>query len=421
MAKIYKIKSDGKTYFRLRDVAGGRWFQYLVNLGNYTEKQWLKAHGAVMLALTPEQRGSASNKQIKEYAMKWLNSSKESREAVKAAGVNMQALNKSEATIEAVFESYLKDLSAPGVNSNTTIERARRQCGMLLIFIRETGTKEYSKLQRETFAKYPEWRNSHIRYCTKSVASADTVNQELNRMASVIKHGVKFHDWRERYLLDGIRVKPTQQNTKSVRPFSISETKTILEWLRKHSEAIGGWHLHDMILLALCTGLEAKALDKLSKDWFKIDLGILRVYDKLISGVLDAKTQNRARDIPLCMTLRKLHERGFIFKRDSRARHKSVKGGTEFRAWSETLLEKAEKDTGIADINLHRFRHTCATMRLSAGWQLIRVSRMLGHSTVNTTAKHYAEYDLSASTEGFEGMVKVYGDFVRWVDEGYFG
>jgi len=41
-------------------------------------------------------------------------------------------------------------------------------------------------------------------------------------------------------------------------------------------------------------------------------------------------------------------------------------------------------------------------------------------SSVNTTAKHYAEHDLSASAEGFEGMVKVYGDFVRWLDSGYF-
>ena len=37
--------------------------------------------------------------------------------------------------------------------------------------------------------------------------------------------------------------------------------------------------------------------------------------------------------------------------------------------------------------------------------------RMLGHSNINTTASHYAEYDLSASPQGFEGMVAVYADF----------
>jgi integrase len=79
-----------------------------------------------------------------------------------------------------------------------------------------------------------------------------------------------------------------------------------------------------------------------------------------------------------------------------------------------------EAETGIAGINLHRFRHTCATARLSAGWQLIRVSRMLGHKSIGTTASHYAEYDLSASSAGFEGMIKVYSEFVEWLDFGYF-
>ncbi len=421
MAKIYKIKAKNKNYSRLRDTATGRLVQYLVDLEKATAKQWLTAHSSIMQALTPAERQSTSNSQIKQLVQEWLNSPKDLKADARTAGLKIShLLTNAEAKIDAVFKSYLSDFSRPGINSATAIERANRQCGMLLEFLGESKIKEYSKMQRETFAKYPEWRNSHKRHCTKNIASANTVNQELNRMAAIIRFGVKYHDWRERYLLDGIRVKPTPQNTKSIRPFSLNETKIIFEWLQMHSGAIGGWHLHDMILLALCTGLEAKALDKLSKDWFKIDLGILRVYDKLISGILDAKTQNRARDIPLCPTMRKLHERGYIFKRDSRARHPSKKGGTKFRAWAETLLKKAEKDTGITDINLHRFRHTCATMRLSAGWQLIRVSRMLGHSTVNTTAKHYAEYDLSASMEGFEGMVKAYGDFVKWIDEDYF-
>jgi len=114
------------------------------------------------------------------------------------------------------------------------------------------------------------------------------------------------------------------------------------------------------------------------------------------------------------------NDRGFIFVRYTRTHISSLKGETPFAAWAESLLRKAEIETGIADINLHRFRHTCATARLSSGWQLIRISRMLGHSSMNTTALHYAEYDLSASPAGFEGMVKVYGEFVRWLDEGYF-
>jgi integrase len=279
----------------------------------------------------------------------------------------------------------------------------------------------YSQVKREHAASYPAWREGTRFDGRRGKASADTINKELNRLAAIIRHGVKYCGWQERYLLDGVRVKATPQNTKAIKPFEIAEIKAIFEWLRNFSLETGGWHLHDMILLALCTGLEAKALNLMQREWFKIDIGILRVYDKLVSGVIDAKTQNRARDIPLTPTMRKIFERGFIFRRNSRTRRKSGKGGTAFSAWAESILRKTERGTGIADINLHRFRHTCATARLSAGWQLIRVSRMLGHSSVNTTASHYAEFDLSASPAGFEGMLKVYGDFVRWLDEGYFG
>jgi len=132
------------------------------------------------------------------------------------------------------------------------------------------------------------------------------------------------------------------------------------------------------------------------------------------------KIPRLAREIPLTPTMRKLYERGYIFERITRTNRISQKGGTAFAAWAESILRKAEHDTGITEINLHRFRHTCATAHLSAGWELIRVSRMLGHSSINTTANHYAEYDLSASSAGFEGMLEVYGEFVRWMDEGYF-
>jgi len=145
------------------------------------------------------------------------------------------------------------------------------------------------------------------------------------------------------------------------------------------------------------------------------------VYDKLVSGVIDAKTQNRARDIPLTPTLRKIYERGFVFSRPEITHGRQSKGLTWLHHYAAATMEKCERETGIAGVNWHRFRHTCATARLSAGWQLVRVSRMLGHSSVATTASHYAEYDLSASPAGFEGMLAVYGEFVRWLDEGYFG
>jgi len=407
---------------RLTDTSFGRRIQYIINTdGKNTAKRWLRAHNTVMMSLTPAERQSITNKQVKQLTKLWLISPKEVRAGSKIAGINIKlVLANAEKKIETVFGEYLSDFCQPGINSKAAMAKAKMQCCILLEFLHKNGIHEYSNLKRETVAKYPEWRNANKKGITTSIASADTVNKEINRLRAIIKHGVKYCDWQERYLLDGIRVKATIENTKAVRPFEIPEIKTILQWLRKYSQNLNDWHLHDMILLALCAGLEAKALNLLAKDWFKMDLGILRVYDKLVSGVIDAKNQNRARDIPLTPTLRKLFERGCIFKRVTRTRRPSQKGGTTFAGWAESMLRRAEQDTGIAEINLHRFRHTCATARLSAGWQLVRVSRMLGHNGINTTAMHYAKYDLSASPLGFEGMIKVYGEFVQWLDEGIF-
>jgi integrase len=122
--------------------------------------------------------------------------------------------------------------------------------------------------------------------------------------------------------------------------------------------------MHDMALLAVCAGLEAKALTLLQKDWFKTDLGILRVYDKLVSGVINAKTQNRARDIPLTPTLVKIFERAHVFQRPASKRGKFA---TPIKDYSRRAFEACEKETGIANVDWHRFRHTCATARLSAG------------------------------------------------------
>jgi len=407
----------GYECHRLTDKTAGRNLRYSIKLDKYTAKQWMQAHNAIMQALTPEQRKSISAGQIRELALEWLASPKEARAAANESGLNVKLNAPVEKSIEQVFSEYISDYSKIGINSQT-MRKTKGQIGHLSFFFAQNKINLYSQLKREHIAAYPAWRE-HTRFDRRrGAAGADTVNKELMRLGAVIRYGVKFCGWQEKYLLDGVRVKATPQNTKAVRPFEIAEIKAIMEWLRNYSERIRGWHLHDMMLLALCSGLEAKALNLLKPEWFKMNLGILRVYDKLVSGVIDAKTQNRARDIPLTPTLRELFLRGHVFKRDRRANNKN--GRTPFSAWAEKALAQAERETGIADINLHRFRHTCATARLSAGWQLVRVSRMLGHSSVNTTASHYAEYDLSASPAGFEGMVKVYGEFVRWLDEGYF-
>ena len=417
MASANKIKIDGINYIRVTDTSLGKRLQYASKIGKFTTKQWLLAHNDVMQSLSPEDKQTLTNAKLKETVIAWFNTTKGGKTNAKQMGIKIQGIEaKGEASIKKVIESYLSKFCQGGINSKTATARAQRQCRLILSFFEQRKIFHYNKLRQEYIIEYIDWRNKK----GGAKAAADTINQELRRLGSVIKHGVKYCGWQERYLLDGVKVKPTPQNTKAVKPFEISEVKTILAWLKANADLTGNWYIHDMALLSVCSGMEAKALSLLAKDWFKMDLGILRVYDKLVSGVLDAKTQNRARDIPLTPTMRKLYERGYIFKRPAKKKGRAAAGLTWIHHYSSRTFERCEQETFILDVNWHRFRHTCATARLSAGWQLVRVSRMLGHSNVNTTASHYAEYDLSASPAGFEGMLAAYADFVKWLDEGYF-
>ena len=51
---------------------------------------------------------------------------------------------------------------------------------------------------------------------------------------------------------------------------------------------------------------------------------------------------------------------------------------------------------------------------------LSKIAKLLGHSGVSMTAKFYAKYDLSASSEGFEGMIKAYAEHTNWLSNDYF-
>jgi len=418
MASINKYIIDGYECYKLVDTSTGRRLQYAVKLDKFTKQKWIAAHNEVMRNLNPEDRQGIVGVKLKEIVLKWLETPREGKVSAKQTGINVKGIieAKGEVSIRKVIEKYKLDFCNPEINSKNAIYKVSRHCRLLISFFEHNRIFHYSQLKREIIQKYPEWRKKE----NGAAAAAETLNQELNRLGAIIRHGIKYCGWQERYLLDGLRVKSTSENTKTIRPFEISEIKTILSWLKANAEEVGNWYLHDMALLSICSGMEAKALTLLKPEWFKMDLGILQVYDKMVSGVLNAKTQNRARDIPLTPTMRKLYDRGYIFKRPPQKCGRIAKGWTVIHDYSNRTFVRCEQDTGIADVNWHRFRHTCATARLSAGWQLIRVSRMLGHSTIRTTANHYAEYDLSASPAGFEGMLKVYADFVRWLDEGYF-
>jgi integrase len=295
-----------------------------------------------------------------------------------------------------ILRDYLADFRETAKAKEKWKTQVERQISTLEKWFSMQQIVYYSDLTREKARSYAEWRGKK---------SASTVNKELLRIRSVTKFAERFLELPPNFAFERINVPETTENTRLVVPFSITECKQILNWLDKKP------YYHDMILLMLLTGMESKAVSLMSKGWWDIKTKMLFVFPQKISGVIDAKTQHRARKIPITKTMLEIYKRGHIFIEQDRS----------FNLKCQKLFKKCASQTGIKSIHCHRFRHTFASQSLSAGFDIVRVSKMLGHKNINVTLKHYADFVFSESEAGFEGMVKVHKEWVRFLNNDYFG
>jgi len=159
MASINKFMIHGYECYKLVDTSTGCRLQYSVKLDKYSERQWLTAHNEVLHSLSPEERQGITGTRLKEVVLAWLNTPKEGRASARQTGIKLQAVeSKGEQGIAKVIESYLADFCQAGINSDTAITKAKRQCEHLLEFFKEKRIALYSSIRREHIAGYPEWR-----------------------------------------------------------------------------------------------------------------------------------------------------------------------------------------------------------------------------------------------------------------------
>lgn len=312
--------------------------------------------------------------------------------------VTISALNGNSGRWNSILGDYLADFIETAKAKDYWKIQVQRQICTIKKWLSGQDIVFYNDLTRKKARAYIEWRGKR---------SASTLNKELLRFRAVIRFAEKFLGQPPNYAFEGINVGETSENTKLVVPFSIDECKRILKWLKKHP------YYHDMILLMLLTGMESKAITLMTREWWHIKGKLLFVFPQKISGVIDAKNQHRARKIPISKTMLEIYERGYIFE-------KVNKQGRSFSQKCQKLLRRCSAETKIGNIHCHRFRHTFASQILSAGYDVVRVSKLLGHKNINVTLKHYADFILGESKSGFEGMMKVHKEWVKLLNERYF-
>jgi integrase len=76
-----------------------------------------------------------------------------------------------------------------------------------------------------------------------------------------------------------------------------------------------------------------------------------------------------------------------------------IDNGNDRKAWDRLL-----KAAGVRGIKLHAARHTAATMLLGRGTDIVVVSKLLGHSNIQTTVEYYAHVSKDSKLQAIENL-----------------
>lgn len=152
-------------------------------------------------------------------------------------------------------------------------------------------------------------------------------------------------------------------------------------------EALEDATLRAFYATAFFAGLRRGEL--LALRWEDVDLKerkirVRRSYDPGADQFVEPKTKNGRRDVPFpkqllahLMEIRK--PEGLVFP--------AVRGGMFTHA--PKVAAKAWEDADVEPVGLHEARHTYASHMLAAGIDIVRVSKWMGHSTIQITVDRY--------------------------------
>ena len=245
----------------------------------------------------------------------------------------------------------------------------------------------------------PEHVLQMLRELERQGLSANTRRQARSVLRRALSDAVRY-DVIGRNVAEFVKA-PPKTSTKSKEVFTIEETRRLIDAARGEGTELA-------ILIALTLG--ARRGEILGLKWADIDLdeGTVDIQRTLKRRnhhglVLDEpKTASGRRKLPLTQALTASIRSHRL--RQNKARLKAgeawqeddfvftSKIGTPIeprnfgRAW-KSLCERA----GVPAYNFHTTRHTAATTMLNAGVPLESITKVLGHSSVATTADLYAK------------------------------
>ncbi|MBQ4463137.1 MAG: site-specific integrase [Eubacterium sp.] len=243
----------------------------------------------------------------------------------------------------------------------------------------------------------------------KNGLAPSTVSEVVTTLNSLRIYALR-HDYTIKFTPACVAVK---QKKSSIRVFSRSEEKRLMAYLHEHMDltSLG-------IIICLYTGIRIGELCALR--WDAIDLfertmqinktvQRLRIRDNPVKKtevrILEPKTQNSIRTIPLPDVLVELLER-------YQTKGAFLLTGDKTRFFEPRVIQKRFKrileKSGIADANFHTTRHTFATRSVELGFDIKSLSEILGHSSVTVTMNLYVHPTMELKAENMNRFTKIF-------------
>jgi len=280
-------------------------------------------------------------------------------------------------------ETYVK-------NNNKQSEQRTKQLTLAAHLVPWFGAMALNKI---TPQQIEEYKTSKL----KSGLSVKTVNNHLAILSKCLRSA---QDW------DVISVMPKVQRLKfppsSFDYLTQEESYKLLESVRHPL-----WH--DMILLALRTGLRYGEL--IGLEWCDVDFEaqVLNVRRSNVLGVIGSPKSNKTRCIPLTnnvidMLRSRRCAKGLVFTYNN---DRAVNYST-----ARDNLTKLSKAAGLRKVGWHMLRHSFASHLTTSGKvSIISIQMLLGHSDIRMTMRyaHLAPSTLREAVMHLEGEKIIFG------------
>lgn len=231
----------------------------------------------------------------------------------------------------------------------------------------------------------------HVARRRATVANG-TVNRELQLLGRAIRHMADFH----KATVAPLKLKAAEvaEPQERIRELTAAEQTALFAHLRPD--------LHPMVLFALMTGARRASICGLK--WADVDLQTRRIRFQIKGGrrqsfPINAELRALLSSLPRATTpVDRAYVLTYVDEQTHQRRRISPNGGG-----IHGDFHKAVVAAGIDDFRFHDLRHTFATRLLRQTGNLKLVSRLLGHTTIETTMRyaHVLDADLADAMAGY--------------------